>query len=183
MRCVNSHNPIKLCCRTIKLSKTRSLILNNWVWENSILNLFSTAAHKICNLNRISLLTKYNFRRAHVKKVIRRRPDGRCCSSHVGCLWAPLEVCVPWSIDGGSKDQRRTIVMVLDGSVEQHNTLEGGGSMVQHQWWLQRKSFTSGVHSACCWFYVKFLSWLIGFNLFFGFMTESWFKVFLIGDS
>jgi hypothetical protein len=39
-----------------------------------------------------------------------------------------------WSIDGGSKDQGRTIVMVLDFSVEQHNILEGGGSMVQHEW-------------------------------------------------
>jgi hypothetical protein len=38
-------------------------------------------------------------------------------------------VCVPWPLDEGSKDQSKTIVMVLDGSavvVEQHrNTLFG----------------------------------------------------------
>jgi hypothetical protein len=37
-----------------------------------------------------------------------------------------LEVCVPWHLDEGSKDnQSRIIEMILDGSVEQHNTLFG----------------------------------------------------------
>jgi hypothetical protein len=44
----------------------------------------------------------------------------------MGHLRVPLDACVPWSIDEGSKDQSRIIVMVLDGSMEQRNSLKEG---------------------------------------------------------
>jgi hypothetical protein len=89
-----------------------------------------------------TILFMHNFSACAREKIIRRRPDSCCCSSLMGHLWVPLEACVPWSIDEGSKDQSRIIVMVLDGSMEQRNTLEGrvpwcnisGGSKGRIRW-------------------------------------------------